>query len=78
MNLKINAVFLKHLTGNSKTTQKPYNIVELSDGLRAHVFSARGADIEADLEEKEEVVVEFEANPFDERNPFTVKSINRA
>jgi hypothetical protein len=45
----INVKFVKHLKGVSKKTEKPYNMLELSDGISPVIFTT-----ELDLEDTAE------------------------
>jgi len=58
--IQAQVLFVAHKTGTATKTGKPYNFVELSDGLKSQVFSVRGNDDYSDYAEGKECVAEFE------------------
>jgi hypothetical protein len=72
---KINVVFAEHLQGIAKESRKPYNFINVSNGLEKLAFSTTIAKTETEhLNPGDEIEINVSIDPWNPRNN-TIESI---
>ena len=76
MNARASLIFVGFKEGISKVSNKPYKILELSDGIATKTFSTKlEANDFSGFNRGDNVDVDIIVNMFDNYNTFSVKSI---
>jgi len=79
MNASASLIFVKFFLGTAKASGKPFQMLELSDGIKSKSFFVKFDDDQISYCEKiergEKVIVKYSTDLFDERNPIVIDDI---